>query len=80
MSYLLGEPWHDKVLIPDNETKAFEMFLKSAQKGFEDGVEDVADCYEEGRGVEKSILYSLACYNIALLRTDLEFKGTKLLK
>ena len=80
LSYRLGEDWEGKVLVPVDDVKAFAMFVKSAQKGYWNGMVEVAECYEFGWGIAKSMPDAFAWYHLALLRTKSDLQKEDILR
>ncbi len=39
--------------VKEDENKAFELYLKSAEGGYKEAFKDVGDCYYDGRGISK---------------------------
>ena len=48
-----------------NDTKAAELFRKSADRGYPLAQYNLAACYESGRGVEKDLSKAVALYRKA---------------
>src|SRR6266498_5733756 len=63
--YNLGVNYQNGIGVEKDETKAFEYYKKSAEKGHDMAQNNLASLYKNGEGIEKNIEKALYWFNKA---------------